>query len=387
MKAQKAPKPSGEFQRVAEGIYQYSASNAYYARFRHKGTRVFERLGTEKKPCTTMPEARRLLREKKNTLEKTDVTKRNWTLHKVVEKTRETIGVNSSRGIKRTEGTVAWHTDYLNKFKAAFPSNVKVAGVSNHDCELFLEKFKDLAPATINHIIIVMREVFTKAIEEGCIESSPIDKGKGIKFRSSKETSKRLTPDPESFQAIVQSIREQVLADTAAVSADLVEFMGLAGLGTAECAGLRWQDINLKSGTIIVKRKKTGVEFQIPIYPQLRPLLERLDAEREDRDPTANVFAVKNPKKALEAACKRLGLPDYTSRALRRMFITHALQNGVDAQTIANWQGHTDGGVLILKTYSKVTSKHQRDMAALMAPQSPSSITVDAEKKKPGAVS
>ena len=264
---------------------------------------------------------------------------------------------------------------------------MKVAGVSNHDCELFLEKFKDLAPATINHIIIVMREVFTKAIEEGCIESSPMDKGKGIKFRSSKETSKRLTPDPESFQAIVQSIREQVLADTAAVSADLVEFMGLAGLGTAECAGLRWQDINLKSGTIIVKRKKTGVEFQIPIYPQLRPLLERLDAEREDRDPTANVFAVKNPKKALEAACKRLGLPDYTSRALRRMFITHALQNGVDAQTIANWQGHTDGGVLILKTYSKVTSKHQRDMAALMAPQSPSSITVDAEKKKPGAVS
>ena len=366
---------------MAEGIYQYSASNAYYARFRHKGTRVFERLGTEKKPCTTLPEARRLLREKKNNLEKTDVTKRNWTLHKVIEKTRETIGVN------RSEGTIAWHTDYLNKFKAAFPSKAKVASVSKHDCELFLEKFKDLAPATVNHIIIVMREVFTKAIEEGCIDSSPMDKGVGIKYRKSKAKPKRLTPDPESFQSIVQSIREQVLADTASVSADLVEFMGLAGLGTAECAGLRWQDINLKSDTIAVLRKKTGVHFLIPIYPQLRPLLERMEAERVDRDPTASVFAVKNPKKALEAACKRLGLPDYTSRALRRMFITQALERGVDAQTIANWQGHTDGGVLILKTYSKVTSKHQRDMAALMAPQSPSPTTVATEKKKPGSVS
>ena len=215
-----------------------------------------------------------------------------------------------------------------------------------------------------------MREVFAKAIEEGCIESSPMEVGKGgkgIKYRKSKAKPKRLTPDPDSFKAIVQSIRDQVYADTASSSADLVEFMGLAGLGTAECAGLCWQDINLKSGTIAVLRKKTGVHFQIPIYPQLRPLLERMDAEREDRSPVANVFAVKNPKKALEAACKRLDLADYTSRALRRMFITQALELGIDAQTIANWQGHTDGGVLILKTYGKVTSKHQRDMAALMA--------------------
>ena len=359
-KRQKTPESSGSFQKVAEGIYQYSRSKSYYARFRHKGTRIFERLGTDKNPCTALPEARTLLREKKNKLEQTDVTKRNWTLHKIIEKTRETIGVN------RSEGTIAWHTDYLNKFKAAFASNVKVASVSKHDCELFLGKFKKLAPATVNHIIIVMREVFAKAIEEGCIDSSPMEKGDGIKYRKSKAKPKRLTPDPDSFKAIVKSIRDQVYADTASSSADLVEFMGLAGLGTAECAGLCWRDINLKSETIVVQRKKTGVEFQIPIYPQLLPFLERLDNERENRDPDANVFTVKNPKKALEAACKRLELPDYTSRALRRMFITQALERGIDAQTIADWQGHTDGGVLILKTYGKVTSKHKRDMAALM---------------------
>jgi len=365
MSPKKSPKPAGEFQWAAEGIYKYSASKVYYARFRHMGTRIFERLGTDKHPCTSLPEARRLLREKKNGLAAIDVTKRKWTLHKVIEKTRETIGDD------RAEGTIAWHTDYLNKFKKAFTANVKVAAVSKHDCELFLQEFDHLAPATINHVIIVMREVFTKAVEEGCIDSSPMDKGVGIKYRKIKDEPKRLMPDPESFQAIVDSIRSQKLADTANASADLVEFMGLAGLGTAECAGLRWQDINLKSGTIAVLRKKTGVHFQIPIYPQLRPLLDRMDSERENPDPEANVFSVKNPKKSLEAACKRLKLADYTTRALRRMFITQALQRGIDAQTIAIWQGHTDGGVLILKTYSKVTSQHQRNMAQLMVSPSP----------------
>jgi len=362
-KPPKAPKSPEKFQRVAEGIYQYPASKAYYARFRHKGTRVFERLGTDKNPCTSLPEARRLLREKKNNLEKTDVTKRNWTLHKVIEKTRETIGQG------RSAGTTAWHTDYLNKFKAAFPSNVKMAALSKHDCELFLKRFDDLAPATINHIIIVMREVFTKALEEGCIDTSPMGDGKGgnsIKYRKSMNKPKRLTPHPDQFNAIVESIRSQAFADTANQSAELVEFMGLGGLGTAECNGLLWQDINLKSGTIVVTRKKTGREFQIPIFPQLRPLLERMHSERKDQSPTAKVFAVQNPKIAIENACKRLELPGYTSRSFRRMFITQALERGIDAQTIANWQGHTDGGVLILKTYGKVTSKHQRNMAELM---------------------
>ena len=42
-----------------------------------------------------------------------------------------------------------------------------------------------------------MREVFTKAIEEGCIESSPMEDRtgvKGIKYRSDKEEEKTSLP-------------------------------------------------------------------------------------------------------------------------------------------------------------------------------------------------
>ena len=50
----------------------------------------------------------------------------------------------------------------------------------------------------------------------------------------------------------------------------------------------------------------------------------------------------------------------------RRMFITRALEKGIDVKVIAQWQGHIDGGKLILDTYSHVSTQHVKRMAQLM---------------------
>ena len=41
------------------------------------------------------------------------------------------------------------------------------------------------------------------------------------------------------------------------------------------------------------------------------------------------------------------------------MFITRAIERGVDVKVIAEWQGHKDGGKLILDTYSTLTARIQ----------------------------
>ena len=51
---------------------------------------------------------------------------------------------------------------------------------------------------------------------------------------------------------------------------------------------------------------------------------------------------------------------------MRRMFITSAIERGVDVKVIAQWQGHKDGGKLILGTYSHVRPAHSLEMAKLM---------------------
>ena len=56
------------------------------------------------------------------------------------------------------------------------------------------------------------------------------------------------------------------------------------------------------------------------------------------------------------------------------MFITRAIERGVDVKVIAEWQGHKDGGKLILDTYSHVNRAHSHRMAQLMTDGLPENV-------------
>ena len=148
--------------------------------------------------------------------------------------------------------------------------------------------------------------------------------------------------------------------------------MGLAGLGQAETSSLTWDDVHLDKGQIVTFRHKTKQGLVIPIFPQLRPLLEKrlklAIAANAGNPPVVGtkVFSVGDPRRAIEAACDQLKLPHYTSRSFRRFFITTAIERGVDVKVIAQWQGHRDGGKLILDPYSHVRPVHSEQMARLM---------------------
>jgi hypothetical protein len=57
------------------------------------------------------------------------------------------------------------------------------------------------------------------------------------------------------------------------------------------------------------------------------------------------------------------------------MFITRAVERGVDVKVIAEWQGRKDGGKLILDTYSHVRSEHSNRMPLLMSTEQPENVT------------
>ena len=56
------------------------------------------------------------------------------------------------------------------------------------------------------------------------------------------------------------------------------------------------------------------------------------------------------------------------------MFITRAIERGADVKVIAEWQGHKDGGKLILDTYSHVNRVHSQRMAQLMTTEEPENV-------------
>jgi hypothetical protein len=56
------------------------------------------------------------------------------------------------------------------------------------------------------------------------------------------------------------------------------------------------------------------------------------------------------------------------------MHITRALEKGVDVKVVALWQGHKDGGKLILDTYSHVRPEHSQLMAQRMTTEQASNV-------------
>jgi integrase len=258
----------------------------------------------------------------------------------------------------------------IEKIKATFfgAASLPLRTVKPSRVEAWLVKhYGCLGASAYNSALTLIRAALDLAVRDCVILENP---AAHLRYKK-RATPIRLTPTFLQFQAIVSDIRAQHLNAEREQSGDFAEFLGLAGLGQAEASSIRRSDVDLDTGSIFVKRRKTGVGFHIQVYPQLRPLLEKLCAGKAHDE---RLLGMDDARKALANACKRLGYAPFSQRSLRRMFITRAIERGVDVKVIAEWQGHRDGGKLILQTYSHVRPVHSQRMAQLMTTEEPDNV-------------
>lgn len=350
---QQTPEKESHWKKIGPCLYRYK-NGTYYALLKHKGKQIRRSLGTN-----DLALARRELPTVRVDLDVTDADLARRTLETHKEKFLETL-----TGAKSTVYNVRHAIELL---LADWPKDCSrlLTKIRKSDCKRWIAKYGDLAASTVNSRISAAREFFGLAVSDGVIPRSPMD---GITYRKRSDLT-RLTPTKEQFDSIVADLRAQSANGHGAEdTADFVALSGLLGLGQAELSNIERQHINLDVGTIQVFRRKTRQSFTIPIYPVARPILERRMAAIA-LEPSARLIPHDNCKKGLAASCKRLGMPNFEPRSLRRFFITTALRAGVDVPTVAAWQGHQDGGALILKTYGdEVGLAHSLRMARLLAP-------------------
>jgi hypothetical protein len=217
---------SGEFARVAENLYRYSSSGVYYARFRGNGKEISRSLRT-----TDRTLAKRRLAETMENISKIDPKIGKMTLEELLRRYEERLSQYAPK-------TVATRRSILKSFKETWPEglNIMVNAVNAGQLELWLAaRRKDIRNATYNEYARFVRHLFELAAKLRVIAASPAAGLHGLKV----ETPIRSTPSWGQFQSIVQDIRAQRFNAEAEETADLVEFMGLAGVGTAECANLK----------------------------------------------------------------------------------------------------------------------------------------------------
>jgi len=337
------------WKRSGVGLYCYQPTGIYFARVRFGGKLYRRALKT-----TDYKLARRKVAEFRNDLEHTDASKGKTSFAKVLDAYEATLtGAGSTLEKKRA---------VVAKLRATWfgLGTLALRTVATSQVSAWLSKhYAEKSASYYNAALTVIRDALDLAVKDRIIAESP---AKDLKYRKRKRPI-RATPSFEQFKAIVASIRAQKFNREAEQSGDFIEFMGLAGLGQAEMAALRRSDVDREARRITIYRRKTDTGFAIPVYPQLRVLIEKLCKEKAHNE---RLFTINEARKALSNACKRLALPSFTHRALRRMFVTRCIERGVDVKVISQWQGHADGGRLILSTYSHVRPAHEQSMALRM---------------------
>jgi integrase len=340
------------------GLYQYLPNSVYHARVKHGGRVHRESLKTK-----DLAFAKRKLANLQERLKRTDPRYGKITLVEWLEKHYLPTLTNSPGALAAKQRVAAKIKGHWLAARTQPMRDLKRSEV----LRFLSEQYGGWSASYWNSALTLVRDAFDLAVQDHVLMENP---ALDLKWRRRKQPI-RLTPTFEQFQAIIADVRAQPFNRDAEDSGDFLEFMGLAGLGQAEVAAIRRCHVDLDASQIGVYRQKTTAAFVIPIYPQVRPLVEKLC---EDKKPNDRLFTISQGRKALTNACARLELPNFTQRSLRRLFITRAIERGVDVKVIALFQGHKDGGKLILDTYSHVRPAHAQRMAALLTLDEPQNV-------------
>ena len=339
------------FQKVrgVEHLYRYTPNGTFYARFSRHGVEYRRSLRTADKETAKRELAALLGLE---TLR--NPNDRAITLERLMDRYEETIQ-------NQADHTIAIKKSICARIKREWPggSDVLIRKIIPSQLQAFIAR-RRLGGSQHNAFVTVFRQMFKLALDDKLIVESP---AAALKWQKRKDPL-RPTPNAEQFAAIIADVRSQPFNRDADDSGDFLEAMGLLGLGQAELFALHRRDVDFERKRVRVYRRKTSTAFEIPIYPQAHALLTRLC---KGKSADQRLFAIKDAKKALTNSCERLGFPHFTQRSLRRFFITNCLERGVDVQTISRWQGHTDGGRLVLALYGHVRAPHSERMAQLMS--------------------
>lgn len=342
---------------VAPNLLRHSVNGTYFGYKRGGGKKRL----TKNLETTDRKMANAKLRDWIEELSAVDPGNSDMTLAMLLERYQKArTGMSAS--------TLIGEAGRIARFRATFPLPMDALACrvdAGHMAEWLSGVGEGKRASTRNQFRAFVRALFDFAVSVRAIPANPFDPR--LCRKAKKDPITRLIPSEAEFQAIVAEIRQPKWKAVKGKhggqrpahqheSADFAEFLGLAGVGQAEAVALKWEDIDTGSDTIHYIRKKTKTAFSTPIYPWLRPLLARRRQARSG----GHVFEVKNVKKALAAACRRLSFPHFTQRGLRAMRIKRLWEAGVDVKIIAQWQGHRDGGKLIMTIYTEVFGSTSR---------------------------
>lgn len=231
--------------------------------------------------------------------------------------------------------------------------NLPLKDFSNRIIEQYqTERLQSKRPATINRHIACLKHMFTKAVEWELVGEETLKKIRKVKLIPENNKRLRFLPS-EECQALIKACDPHLRP--------IVITALNTGMRRGEILKLRWDQVDLKHGFILLEVTKNGERREIPINETLRQTLEVLPRHikslyvfwngKEGR-PYGEV------KRSFNSALRRTGIKDFTFHDLRHTFASHLVMSGVDLTAVRELLGHKTLTTMTLR-YAHLAPSHK----------------------------
>jgi integrase len=164
--------------------------------------------------------------------------------------------------------------------------------------------------------------------------------------------------------------------------AGAVRFMTTSGARSTSALAQTWSGVDWARRQVRLCKTKHDRDIVVDFNDELEALLKDLQGRRQPGDAVFPVTraegSVGSLRKSFEKIRAAAGLPDFRFHDCRHYFLSWCLLSGIDHLTAANWAGHTDGGVLVGRTYGHLNDSHRQSARKL-------SFSVSFENREPSA--
>lgn len=187
---------------------------------------------------------------------------------------------------------------------------------------------RGLKNSSCNKVLNVLKHMFTKAVEWDMVESEALKRVRKVKLLQ--DDSKRLRYlSKDECQSLINVCQ----GTTRAIVITALN----TGMRKGEILNLKWDNVDLKHGFILLDRTKNGDRREIPINDTTRQTLQsltrRLDIPYVFFDSVTGK-AYQDVKRSFNTALRKAGIKDFHFHDLRHTFASHLVMAGVDITTV-----------------------------------------------------
>ncbi len=213
------------------------------------------------------------------------------------------------------------------------------------------KRLKYNKPSTVNRILATLKHMINKAVQWDMVSEETLKQVRNVKLLE--ENNKRLR-----FLTVEEC--QSLIGCCAPHLKPIVTVALHTGMRKSEILNLKWEQIDLVHGFILLDTSKNGERREIPIDNTLDEMFNQIPHSIEsiyvftDRD--GNPY--KSVKKSFSTALKKARIRDFRLHDLRHCFGSHLVMNGVDLTTVKDLLGHKS--LTMTLRYAHLAPEHKR---------------------------